>query len=47
MEEVENSFREPIKEQAEGLVDPVHSPCSGQYLSLEDSGQGFVQLEFH
>ena len=42
-EEVENSFREPMEEQVEGPVDPVHSPCSGESLPWEDSGQGFVQ----
>ena len=45
MKEVENSFREPMEEQAEGPVDQVHSPCSGQSLPREDSRQGFVQQE--
>ena len=47
VEEVENSFREPMEEQAEGPVDQVHSPCSGQCLHREDSWQGFVQQESH
>ena len=36
-----------MEEQAEGPVDPVHSPCSGQSLPRGDSGQGFVQQESH
>ena len=47
VEEVENSFREPMEEQAEGLVDPVHSPHSSQSLPRGESGQGFMQQEYH
>ena len=45
-EEVENSFHESLDEQ-EGPVDHVHSPSPGQSLPKEDSGQGFMQQEFH
>ena len=39
--------RESLGKQAEGPVDQVHSPCSGQSLPREDSRQGFVQQESH
>ena len=37
LEEVENSFQESMEEQAEGPMDQVHSPHSGQSLPREDS----------